>query len=87
MEHAPADGDHDPDGDHDLDRIPRQAADQDALASAEDRLGRLLSTAGDCWEQGVDVPPTVWRRIAEVAAEVSAYATALARAQPRLETH
>ncbi len=43
--------------------------------SAGDQLGQLLSTAGDCWEQGEDVPPTVWRRIAEVAAEVSAYAT------------
>ncbi len=30
---------------------------QDALARAGDRLGQLLSTAGDSWEQGDDVPP------------------------------
>ncbi len=56
---------------------------QDALARAGDRLGQLLSTAGDCWERGDDVPPEVWREIAAVAAEVSAQATALAGARPR----
>ena len=44
-------------------------------------LQPLVASTGD------DVPPEVWREIAAVAAEVSAYATALAGAQPRLETH
>ena len=60
---------------------------KDQEARARDRLGQLLATAGDCWERGEDVPPEVWRQIAEVAAEVSAYATALAGGQPGLETH
>ena len=67
--------------------VEMPAKEQDALARAGDQLGHLLSRAGDYWERGEDVPPRVWRRIAEVSAEVSAYATALAGAQQRLETH
>ena len=35
---------------------------QDALARTGDRLGQLLSTAGDCWDRGDDVPP--WELVA-----------------------
>lgn len=61
--------------------------DQRALARAGDRLGRLLATAGDSWERGDDVPPEVWRQIAEVAAEVSTYAMALRGDRPSPESH
>ncbi len=52
--------------------------DQLALSRAGDLLGQLLSQAGDYWERDDEVPPDLWIRIAEVAADVSAHARALA---------
>ncbi len=71
LEYAAADGDHDPEGDHDLDRIPRQAADQDALARAGDaRSAALRGRRG--WARTSPHGLALDRR---GAAEVSAYAT------------